>query len=327
MGSAPRACVTGATGFIGSHMVARLKAEGYWVRAVDVNHSALRFDLYAQADDVQIADVRDYSVIAGLLSGMDRVYHFASDMGGVGYFFSDADYKASVNNARMDLNVLRACERSAVERLFYASSFCAYPIADQRLAGPGRAVRAMREEDLGGGPAEQLYGEEKRFVTLLAAKAPVDVRCGVFSTIYGPGQDMSGERAKFPTAIIRKVLEARGGEVEVWGDGTQVRTFLYIDDAIERMRRIMDQPYHGPVNVGSDEQVTVRECADWVCELAGAKPNYRWMPDKPTGVMAKQSDNRAFHDRYGAAPQTPMRDGFRKVFEWMAPLVEEKVAA
>ena len=249
--------VTGAGGFIGSHMVSYLKDKGHEVKALDIKWPDHRKHLWGKADEIITFDLRktydDERTLPNITNNVEWIFHYAADMGGVGYFFSDADGKASADNMQIDLNVLR--EVQPHQRLFYASSFCAYPIEEQVLVD-GRAKKAMSEDDFGPAPAEQIYGEEKRLMTILCEDArknrKLDTRVGIFSTVYCPHQEIEDpKRSKFPTAIIKKVLA--GNPIEIWGDGSQVRTFLYIDDAIEKMYRIMSSDiYEGPVNVGSD---------------------------------------------------------------------------
>lgn len=320
-----RYAVTGAAGFIGSHLVARLKAQGHSVAAVDLREVPEREHLYGQADRVFTDwDLRER---CELDDDIDRVYHLAADHGGAGYFHSDADQPAARNNMQIDLNVLRACEESGVERLFYASSFCAYPTAQQT-----RFVSYdMREDHLFEGTPEQCYGAEKRFMTQLCEAADFDARCGVFATIYGPGQEAEGIRAKFPTAITHRALAAAEAErtpptasvkdnpIELWGDGSQVRTFLWIEDALDRIQAVMEADfYEGPVNIASDEAVTVQECAEWACENAGVEPNFDYRDDMPTGVDVRTPDNMKFLRLYTAAySQTPAREGFSLLAESM----------
>lgn len=315
---AKRYLVTGAAGFIGANLVARLKAQGHWVRAVDVKETPERAHLYEQADEVltdcelRLEDSDRRKCCEDALgdrygdSGVDRVFHLAADHGGAGYFHGPMDYKAAENNLLIDQNVRKAALANGVERLFFASSACTYPTTIQ---GPG--ARAVKESDWGGGQAEALYGEAKRMSTLMfegAREHGLDARCGLFHTIYGPTQDTEEPRAKFPTAICRKVIE-NPDRVEVWGDGTQVRTFLYIEDALDRIQAMMEQPYSGPVNLGSDERVTVQECCEWVAEAAGASPEWVYT-DGPTGVAARAADNTLWNSRYGEGQLTPAREGF-----------------
>lgn len=309
-----RIAVTGAAGFIGSNLVARLRAQGHFVRAVDVKDAPERAHLYEQANELVELDLRIGTGAQEALRGVDRVFHLAADHGGAGYFYGPADFKAANNNLTIDRNVLHAAMGEKVERLFFASSACTYPTTIQ-----GKGARSLRESDWGGGPAEQLYGEAKRMSTLLmegARDQRFDARSGIFHTIYGPGQDTEEPRAKFPTAICRKILESPE-YVEVWGDGSQVRTFLYIDDALDRIQAVMEQDYHGPVNVGSDEEVTVWQCCEWVADAAGVSPE--WVhTDGPTGVAHRASDNTTWNERYGSGDLTSAREGFANLYRHMA---------
>lgn len=305
--------VTGASGFIGASLVARLKFEGHWVCAIDIKDTPERAHLYGQADEVVRADLREQQDW-GAIFDVDAVFHLAADHGGAGYFYGPADFKAANNNLTIDRNVLRAAMEGKPRRLFFASSACTYPTTIQ-----GEGARALRERDWGPGPAEQLYGEAKRMSTLLMEGSRLegfDARSGIFHTIYGPTQDTEEPRAKFPTAICRKVIEDPE-RVEVWGDGTQVRTFLYIEDALDRIQAVMEQPYVAPVNIGSDEEVTVQQCAEWVAEEAGASPEWVYT-DGPTGVAHRASDNSEWNARYGAGRLTPASEGFRRLYRWMA---------
>lgn len=318
-----RIVVTGAAGFIGANLVNRLADEGHQVRAVDIHHTELRRSLYSQADAFLRADLRDRANVAEAIEDCDEVFHLAADHGGAGYFYSDADWKAARNNAQIDLNVMAALQPD--QKLFFASSACTYPTTIQ-----GKGARALRESDWGGGPAEKQYGEAKRLSTILfegARELGFDCRSGVFHTIYGPHQDYEGIRAKFPTAIVRKVLAAGNGPVEVWGDGTQVRTFLYIEDALDRILKVMREPYTGPVNVGSDEEVTVAECCEWTAEAAGVHPSWLYDLDAPTGVEHRSADNSEWNRRYGEGELTTAQEGFAKLTEWMMSLAPAAMAA
>lgn len=331
--------VTGAAGFIGANLVARLKAKGDTVFAVDVKETPERQHLYQRADGFWLYDLRSSGLCHSAIRDVDWVWHLAADHGGAGYFYSDADFKAANNNLTMDRNVLQAAMRNEVKRIFFASSACTYPVDIQ-----GVGARALRESDLGRGEGEQLYGMAKRMSTLLmegAREHGIDARCGVFHTIYGPTQDTEEPRAKFPTAICRKIIEATGkqahkkavaeglsqlkkpGEiefvpkVEIWGDGTQVRTFLYIEDALDRIETVMRDIYQGPVNVGSDEEVTVQQCADWAAEALGVEPEWTYNLDAPTGVPHRASDNTRWNKLYGEGNLTPAKEGFQRLAKWM----------
>ncbi len=313
---ASTAVVTGAGGFVGASMVARLREEGTYVRAVDRFFGELREPLYETANEFVGLDLREEPP-AGVFDA-DYVFHFAADHGGAGYFYSDADWKAARSNLQIDLNVLAALEPG--QRAFFASSACTYPTTSQD-AGAG----ALRETDWGGGPAEQQYGEAKRMSTILMEGArahDIDARSGIFHTIYGPRQEFEEPRAKFPTALCRKVIQARrhGGPIEIWGDGSQVRTFLYIDDALDRILDVMSKPYAGPINIGSDEEVTILECAEYAAAAAGIEPVWEFDLEAPTGVPHRSADNSTFDRRYGESSLISARDGFTRLYEFMAHL-------
>lgn len=321
-----RVVVTGGGGFIGSHVAHALNARGADVTTADIKYPEIRREWWQCARNMSYdLRVKDNARLA--IEGADYVYHFAADMGGVGYFHSDKDPKAAATNMRIDLNVLDACQHYSVP-FFYASSACAYPTRPTYL---GLLEHDLREDMLGGGPADAMYGEEKRFMAMLLAHEPL-ARVGIFHTIYGPGQEWDGQRAKFPPAICRKVKEAARplvgdgftdntpmlSPIEIWGDGSQTRTFLYIDDAVEKITAIAEAPdYAGPVNVGSDEVVTVKQCADWLCEHAGIEPNYRFDTSKPVGVVDRGCDNTLYNQRYGRPSQTTAREGLGRLFEWL----------
>lgn len=310
-----RYTVTGASGFIGANMVARLKGEGHWVRAVDVKVTPEREHLYGLADEVWTgSDLRVWERAREATDGVDRVVHLAADHGGAGYFYSDADLKAAVNNLRIDTNVLQTAMAQGVDRLFFASSACTYPVDIQ-----GKGAAPLSEDLLGTGEGEQLYGFAKRMSTKLmegSREHGFDARSGVFHTIYGPSQDEEEPRAKFPTAVCRKIIE-NPDRVEVWGDGSQVRTFLFIDDALDKIQTVLDaDSYDGPVNVGSDEEVTVQECAVWAAEALGASPEWVYT-DGPVGVAHRASDNTEWVSRYGTVPKVTAKQGFRKLARYM----------
>ena len=318
-----RAAVLGAAGFIGSHLTAYLKDRGWHVTATDRVHRPDRRHLYGQADRTALQDLRDPQAALNAIQGADLVFHLAADHGGAGYFHSEHDYPAALNNARIDTSVLHACAQTQA-RLFYAGSFCAYPTELQ-----GQHTR-LHEALLPAGEPEQLYGLIKRATTLFTEQAPFDARAGIFATIYGPGQEHEGIRAKFPTAITRRAIQARAhpGPIELWGDGTQIRTFLFIADALDRIYQVATTPgYWGPVNIASDEEVTVLQCAQWACKLAGIPPDFDFRADKPTGVPVRIPENAKFAEHYDLAPETPWRDGFGALYDWLEPILTPAKAA
>lgn len=293
--------VTGAGGFLGSNMVTFLKEKGYVVVVIE--------DL----------DLRVIENVNTMLNGVDMVFHFAANMGGVGYF-NKHNYQPFIDNMTMDLNVLRVAEKNNI-RVFYPSSACAYPVDIQTTESQ---TPKLREDMLGSGKADQMYGWEKLMITLLAKESPVDVRVGVLNTIFGEGQQWEGEKAKFPPSIVYKVLQSKktGRPISIWGNGNQTRTFLYIQDALEKIYEVMmSKQYNGEVNIASDEIVTVKQCADWLCEIAGIEPKYEFDLTKPSGVLARGIDNSKFNWHYKYRSQFTTKQGFERLYKWM----EDKV--
>ena len=259
----PKVAIFGATGFIGCNLVHFLKERGYWVRGVDIKEVPFRESKYGVADEIYICDLRDRENVDWALEGISYVFHLASDMGGVGYF-SKYNYEPFINNMTMDMNVLKACEKAKVKRLFYSSSACVYPI---HLSAKEGKPTLLSEDMIIPANSDQMYGWEKLMMLKLCEEAPFDARVGIFDTIYGPYQEFEGERVKFPCAIAKKALDARKTDkIEIWGNGKQLRVFNYIDDALEQIYRIMFEKYKGPVNVCSSKLVSIQECAD-ICEV------------------------------------------------------------
>ncbi len=311
-----RIVVTGATGFIGCQMVSFLKKKGHYVRAVVRKHSELTRKQYGKADQVLILDLKSYPDALIATENMDGVFHFAANMGGVG-FFNAHNYQPFMDNMTMDMNILNACEEKKVKRLFYPASACAYPIDIQATE---QQTPFLKEDMLIPANADQMYGWEKLIMTLLAKEAPIDIRVGILNTIFGEYQEWAGERAKFPPAIIYKTINAKktGTPIQIWGNGKQTRTFLYIIDALEKMYEVMmKKNYHGEVNIASDKIVTVKECADWCTQIAGIKPNYKYDLSKPSGVLARGIDNAKFNKHYKYRDRYSTKAGFKRMYKWM----------
>lgn len=292
--------VTGADGFIGWHMADLLRKRGHKVVSLG------RKDV----------DLRKYKYIPSFLEDADHVYHFAAHIGGVGYL-SKHQYRPFTDNMQMDLNILRACEEVGVKRLFYASSVCAYPTTNQKDVNN---IPSLTENDFVPAEADKMYGWEKLMITLLSEFAPIDIRVGVFNTIFGPRQEWEGEKSKFPPAMTYKVIRAKdtGEPIKIWGDGTQARTFVYIEDAIEQMYEIMmTEGYWGPVNIAANEVCTVKQCVDWLCEIAGIKPEFIYEKDQPTGPMARGISDKKFLTHYKYRNRFTTKQGFEKLYRWM----------
>lgn len=301
----------GGGGFIGANLVRRLVAKEHQVTAVDVAFPGWR----PVDSDRWTLDLRNPSQAACAVAGVDWVFHLAADMGGVGYFHGPADFGAATTNGLITANVLRACVAERVPRVFLASSACAYPIELQDR--PGRPVK-LPESYVGHGTPDALYGAEKLQALRLAAKVP-GARVGILHTVYGPLQEHEGRRMKFPAAVATKALAARHtGELELWGDGRQMRSYLHVDDAVERIVRVMGADnYEGPVNIGAEGAVTCREVAELCCDVLGIEARITTNEAEPSGVLARDCDNREFDRRYGKGPDMGLRAGFTSMLGWL----------
>ena len=308
--------VLGGGGFIGSNLVRRLVADGYdEVHAVDVAWPSFREDALDGAF-CRTIDLRRASGARDAIRGAGTVFHLVADMGGVGYFHSDADLGAAIDNGRMTANVLEACARYEVERVFVASSACAYPVELQRVAA--RAL-PLEETWAGHGTPDQLYGAEKLQALRLASKVP-GARVGILHTVYGLLQEHEGRRMKFPAAVATKAIAARRtGTLELWGKGDQLRSYAYVDDAVEMILRVMcADGYDGPVNIGAEGAVSCRNVAEMCLLLAGV-PDARITtnPAEPSGVLARDCSLAKFAGLYGPAPQRSYASGFGAFIAWL----------
>ncbi|GIV60631.1 MAG: NAD-dependent dehydratase [Rhodothermaceae bacterium] len=321
------AIVCGAGGFIGGHLVNRLKEEGYWVRGVDLKENEFG---NMNADDFVLGDLRDPRVCAALFDRqIDEVYQLAADMGGAGYIFT-GDHDAAVmhNSALINLNMVEEARKHGVGKVFYSSSACMYPEynqldPDNPKCSEDSAYPAAPDSEYGW---EKLFSE--RLYLAYARNYGMNVRIARFHNIFGPQGTWTGGREKAPAAICRKVAMAEdGGEIEIWGDGKQTRSFLYIDECIEAVRRLMESDFPGPVNVGSEEMVSINQLVDYVCEIAGKTLRRRHDLTKPQGVRGRNSDNRLIREKLGWEPSMPLKEGLRRTYEWIAEQVRRHEAA
>lgn len=313
--------VLGAGGFIGSNLVKRLVAQDeYTVVGYDVNYPKNRQEAWEGAH-MRFADLTDYDHAMDAVSGADIVFHLAADMGGVEYFHSSADYTAAIYNSKITNNVLAAIGRQRGTRLVYASSACAAATENQYIKG---YAPKLTEKDLCWGTPDQLYGAEKRYGAYLCENAPFDARVAIFHTVYGPYQEISGIKMKFPSAVLTKALKAREtGELELFGDGSQLRTYLYIDDALDRLMGLAELSYNpGPVMIGAETSYSCFEVAKMAIGLAGV-PDTRITfnlsrETAPTGVLGRGCDGSKYRTIFpGHYKELGLRLGLTKFLEWI----------
>ncbi len=317
-----RALVCGAGGFIGSQLVKRLKCEGAWVRGID--RQTPEFS-QTYADEFVLGDLREPSVCQGAIDlPFDEVYQVAADTGGAGYVATGDNDAAFVrNSALINLNVLEACRLARVHRIFYSSSASVYRRTNQmNPAQPITAeVSAYPANPANDGGWEKLFGE--RVFAAYARSYGMEVRIGRLHSVFGEEAAWTGGREKAPAAICRKVAEAEdGGDVEIWGDGEQTRSFLYIDECLHAVRRLMDSDLATPVNIGSSEMVSINELAAMVVEIAGKNLRIRHVPG-PQGVRGRTSDNHLIEDRLEWSPSQPLYAGLKRTYRWVHDQVQE----
>lgn len=311
------ALVCGAGGFIGGHLVKRLRREGFWVRGVDLKYNE---HAETEADDFVIGDLREQAVVRDVVDRkFDEVYQLAADMGGAGYIFTgENDADIMHNSATINLNVLDACYRRNVRDIFYSSSACMYPAYNQN--DPDNPNCA--EDSAYPAAPDSEYGWEKLFSErlYLAYNRNHGMRCRVarYHNIFGPEGTWTGGKEKAPAAMCRKVAEAEdGGTIEVWGDGLQTRSFLYIDECLEGTTRLLRSKFAGPVNIGSEEMIAINDLARMVIDISGKAIEIRNIPG-PEGVRGRNSDNRMIEDRLGWAPSQSLRAGMESTYEWIS---------
>lgn len=317
-----KALVCGAGGFIGSHLVKRLKREGYWVRGID-----LKFPEYDKtaADDFIIGDLRDYNVCRIALDQFfDEVYQLAADMGGAGFIFTgENDADIMHNSAMINLNILDVAHKRNIKKIFYSSSACIYPEHNQLDPDNPKTDEASAY------PAnpDSEYGWEKLFSERLFLSyhrnKKMDIRVARFHNIFGPEGTWTGGREKAPAAFCRKVAETpEGGEILMWGDGMQTRSFLYIDECLEGIRRLMQQDaFIGPVNIGSEEMVSINELAQMVMKVAKKNLTIKHIPG-PLGVRGRNSDNKLIREKLGWEPNFSLYQGLEKTYPWIEQQVK-----
>jgi nucleoside-diphosphate-sugar epimerase len=329
--------VLGAGGFIGTHLVKKLKEQGCWVRGVDLKYPEYETSV---ADDFVIRDLRDQRNVETVIRleaynnhplpykfdiypfsdklQFDEVYQLAADMGGAGYIFSgDNDANVMHNSAMINLNVAYECSRQEVKKVFYSSSACMYPEHNQidpnnPNCEESSAYPANPDSEYGW---EKLFSE--RMFLAFHRNYNLDIRIARFHNIFGPYGTYKDGKEKAPAAICRKVAECLdGGEIEVWGDGEQTRSFLYIDECIEGVLKLMESDFIGPVNIGSDEMVTINDMVNNVINISGKMVHVKHI-DGPIGVRGRNSDNNLIKEKLNWFPTQPLYDGLIKTYEWI----------
>ena len=315
MSKPQRILVTGAGGFIGHHLVRRLKQDGHWVRGADVKLPEYE---ESAADEFEETDLRNHdNCLRATRGGIDQVYNLAADMGGIGYI--TASHAAiSRNNILINSHILEASRVNNVRRLLFSSSACVYAGYKQSSAD----VSPLREEDAYPADPEPGYGWEKLFAEELCRYYRQDygfeTRIVRFHNVYGPLGTYEGGKEKAPAAISRKVALAEdGGEIEIWGDGQQTRSFMYVDDCVEGLLRLMASDYHEPLNLGTDRLISIDGLVDLVSGIAGKTLNKRHDLSKPQGVRGRNSDNTRLAKVLQWVPQVSLEEGLQETYRWI----------
>lgn len=314
--------VCGAGGFIGGHLVKKLKREGHWVRGVDLK---LHEFSKSPADEFIVGDLTDQALVRQVLDmPFDEVYQLAADMGGAGYLFTgDNDANVMHNSALVNLNIIQQALKVGVKKLFYSSSACIYPSYNQEdpqnpKCSEDSAYPAMPDSDYGW---EKLFSE--RLFQAFNRNYNMDVRIARFHNIFGPEGTYTGGKEKSPAAICRKVAEAEDGEwVEVWGDGLQTRSYLYIEECLEGIERLMNSDFVGPVNIGSEEMVTLNQLAEMVIGFSNMNLYIKNVEVAHTGVRGRNSDNKLIKEKLGWAPSASLQSGLSKTYQWINAQVQ-----
>ena len=311
-----KALVLGAGGFIGNHMVDRLKEEGFWVRGVDLKQTEFNS---SKADEFVMGDLRNYEFCKKILDqDFEEIYQFAADMGGAGFVFTgENDADIMHNSAAINLNILDICSKNGSRKIFYSSSACMYPEYNQL----DKDNPNCKEDSAYPAAPDSEYGWEKLFSERLyfayQRNYGLNVKVARYHNIFGPFGTWEGGREKAPAAICRKIASSNSGDtIEVWGDGSQTRSFLYIDECIEASLRLMRSDFSGPVNIGSDEMISINDLVKKVCKISNKNIQVKHI-DGPLGVKGRNSDNDLIFRELGWKPSQPLSEGLEKTYFWI----------
>lgn len=321
-----KALVCGAGGFIGGHLINYLKSEGYWVRGVDLKENEYG---NMSADDFVVGDLRDMNTVKAVVSSdLDEIYQLAADMGGAGFVFTgDNDADIMHNSALCNLNVLDEASKKGIAKIFYSSSACMYPEYNQMdpdnpKCSEDSAYPAAPDSEYGW---EKLFSE--RLYLTYQRNTGIEVKVARFHNIFGPQGTWDGGREKAPAAICRKVAMAKDGDaIEVWGDGLQTRSFLIVDECIQGVRKLMESDFSGPVNIGSEEMISINDFTKMVIDISGKDLSIKNI-EGPTGVRGRNSDNALIQEKLGWSPSEPLKNGVKRTYDWILEQLKEKELA
>ena len=310
--------VTGGKGFIGSHLVNYLKEKRHWVRSVDIAENSY---LKTCEDEFVHGNLKDFSTVLKVTKDIDWVFNLAANMGGIG-FITSVGANVMRDNALININMMEACMKNNVERIFFSSSACVYP--DYRQSN--EHSEALKEEYALPASPDQFYGWEKLFTEKLMEAYKKDyginVRIARFHNIYGPHGTYKGGREKAPAALCRKVAMARDDDgIEIWGDGKQTRSFLYIEDALEAIYKLMQSGYSEPLNIGSNELITIDRLADLIIEISGRRLTKHYDLSKPQGVRGRNADLTLITKVLGWTPKISYKEGLTETYKWIEKMV------